>query len=113
VAGLASCLRLRRLDVTPTLLTGALGAGAAALASGVVWTAASWLARGDLGAGRLVGLGPRFPELLLYGTLPVAAGGALTGLAYTALARRARRKREAAGAASEPSEDTAQLPFGL
>lgn len=112
LAGVASCRKLGRLGVSSTLLTDAVGAGLAALASGLIWTAASWLARGDLGGGRLVDLGPRFPELLLYGTLPVAAGGVLAGLAYSALARRARARAQAA-AELERSEETTQLPFGL
>ncbi len=33
----------------------------------------SWLSTGDLGVDRLVGLGPRFPDLLLWATLPLAA----------------------------------------
>lgn len=77
----------------------AQGAAAGALV-GVVWVGASWLSRGHLGGHRLVGLGPRFPELLWYGIPPLAVAGALTGLAYAWWCGR-RRARAAAEDAAE------------
>ena len=65
------------------------GAIAGAL-PGVAWIVLAWLSRGDLGVGRLVGLGPRFPDLLLWGTVPLAVVGALVGAGRALwLARRA------------------------
>lgn len=72
----------------------------AGAASGLGWALASGLARGDLGEGRLRGLGPVFPQLLLYGVGLTAAGAALAGLAWTAWARRS---------ALEPEEVTSPL----
>lgn len=49
------------------------------LLAGLVWVAASWFAVGGLGENRLALVGPRFPELLLFATLPLAAAGAIAG----------------------------------
>lgn len=78
-AGAASAwwlLRGATADWLPGLWQGAV----AGVAPGVAWVLASWFAGGDLGTQQLAGLGPRFPDLLLWGTLPLAAAGALYGL---------------------------------
>lgn len=104
LAGVAAgtvCVRgLRALDPPARIVPWAVRAGAAGLASALVWGAASWLTRGDLGTTRLVGLGPRFPEIGLP-LLGMVAAASLTGavLAWWT----ARRPQPAA----EP------LPFGL
>ncbi len=79
--------------VRALLLAGGRGA-LAGLASGAVWVLASWSAVGDLGVGRLTGLGPRFPDLLWWGTLPLAASGAVVALAVTLWRSRDGAKRE-------------------
>lgn len=104
LAGAASavvcCRRLRRLGLPARPLRWAAWAGAAGLASGVLWAAGSWVARGDLGTARLVDLGPRFPELLL-ALLPVAGAAAVAGAAL------------AWWAARRPAPEDAPAPFGL
>jgi len=87
LAGSAACWRSSRDGRLGELAT-VVGATLSALFAGIIWTATSWFSRGSLGTARLVGLGPRFPELLAYGTLPVAAGGLLAGLVFAAIARR-------------------------
>jgi len=87
LAGLATCRWAAREGRGGVLAT-VSGATLSALLSGSVWTAASWFSRGSLGTAHLVGLGPRFPELLAYGTLAPAAGGLVAGLAYAAVSRR-------------------------
>ncbi|SMO45286.1 DUF6350 family protein [Propioniciclava tarda] len=87
-AGLAASRRLDRLEpgsspAERTLVAALSGAGAAA-----GFLIASWLARGSLGTGRLVGLGPRFPELLVNGGLPIVAGAVVAGLAHAVWRRR-------------------------
>lgn len=87
-AGLAASRRLDRLvpgssPAERTLVAALAGAGAAA-----GFLIVSWLARGSLGAGRLVGLGPRFPELLVNGGLPIVAGAVVAGLAHAVWRRR-------------------------
>ncbi len=100
LVGTVCARRLRALGEPARVLPWAAGSGAAGLASGLIWAAASWLARGDLGATRLVGLGPRFPELFLP-LLALAGAAALTGAALAWWT--ARRPK----GADEP------LPFGL
>jgi Family of unknown function (DUF6350) len=89
LAGTAACWRASRHGRQGVLVT-VVGAALSALLTGTIWTAASWFSRGSLGTARLVGLGPRFPELLGYGTLPAAAGGLVSGLVFAAIARRPR-----------------------
>lgn len=78
-AGAASAWWLLR-GGEPHSLAGLWQGAVAGLATGVAWVAASWFTRGDLGVDLMVGLGPRFPDLLLWGTLPLAAAGAVYGL---------------------------------
>nr|NLI49048.1 hypothetical protein [Propionibacterium sp.] len=104
VAGIAAAVacsgRLRRLGLPARPGRWAAVAGAAGLVSGAVWALGSWLARGDLGTVRLVGLGPRFPELLL-AVLPVAGVAALGGTAF------------AWWVARRPASEDTTAPFGL
>ncbi len=89
VAGLVAAWWLLR-GSTSTALVGLWQGAVAGVLPGVVWVAASWFARGDLGTQVMAGFGPRYPELLLWGTLPLAAAGALFGLGRALwLARRA------------------------
>lgn len=60
-------------------LDGAWQGALAGLATGLLWLAASWFAVGGLGENRLALVGPRFPELLAFATLPLAAAGAVAG----------------------------------
>lgn len=64
--------RLRARDEAPGLVGAAWRASLAGLCVALVWSLLSWLARGDLGVSRLVGMGPRFPELLLFGVVGFA-----------------------------------------
>lgn len=64
--------------------------GAAGLVLGLSWTTMSWLSRGDLGTGRLVALGPRFPDMFGYGALMMTAGGLIGGLLVIAWNSRTR-----------------------
>lgn len=74
----------------PGWLTGLWQGAVAGVAPGVVWVVASWFAGGDLGTEQLAGMGPRYPDLLLWGTLPLAAAGALYGVVrWLWLSRRA------------------------
>lgn len=75
----------------PNWVTGLWQGAVAGVSPGVVWVLASWFAGGDLGAEQLAGVGPRYPDLLLWGTLPLAAAGALYGVGrWLWLSRRAR-----------------------
>lgn len=82
----------------PLLLVSGYGA-LAGVASGLIWVLASWLAVGDLGVERLTGLGPRFPDLLWWGTGPLAAAGAVAALATSFWRARggAERERDSVG----------------
>lgn len=89
LAGGASAWWLLR-GSAPQWLPGLWQGALAGLAPGLLWTLAAWFARGDLGADLLVGFGPRYPDLLLWGTLPLAAAGAVWGVGRALwLARRA------------------------
>lgn len=78
----------------------ALGGLFAALA----WLAVSWLSRGDLGSGRLVGLGPLFPSLLWFTLVPLVVGSAASGtVGALVLARRTP---------PPPPEEAADQPAG-
>lgn len=72
-------------------LTAAWQGAVGGAALGLVWIVAGWFATGALGTGRLVGLGPRFPELLAWASLPLAAAGALASLGWAVW--RTRRTR--------------------
>ncbi|MFT3875414.1 MAG: DUF6350 family protein [Propioniciclava sp.] len=90
-------------QTTPSALRAAAWrAGLAGMGAGVCWVAASWIAVGDLGAARLAGIGPRFPDLCWWGTLVPAASAALAGVVTTAW----RRRRILGAAASEPADAT-------
>ena len=79
----------------PAWLTGLWQGAVAGVAPGAVWVLASWFAGGDLGTEQLAGLGPRYPDLLLWGTLPLAAAGALFGVGrWLWLSRRAPVRAE-------------------
>lgn len=52
----------------------------AGAATALVWVALAWLSRGDLGTGRLVGLGPAFPEIVWLALFPLTLAGGATGL---------------------------------
>lgn len=80
----------RALALLATSGRGAL----AGLAAGVIWVAASWVAVGDLGVERLTGLGPRFPDLLWWGTLPLAAAGGVAAFAVAVWRARGGAGRE-------------------
>lgn len=79
VAGGVSAWWLLR-GSAPAWLAGLWQGAVAGVAPGVAWVAVSWFSGGDLGTQQLVGFGPRFPDLLLWGTMPLAAAGALYGL---------------------------------
>ena len=54
-------------------------ATAGALAA-LVWVGGAWLARGDLGTGRLVGMGPAFPEIVWLALFPMSLAAGTVGL---------------------------------
>lgn len=86
VAGAVASISLtrdaHRADAPPDRLAWAWQGALAALGSAGVWLLASWLARGDLGLGRLVGVGPRFPELLWLAPASLLVGGTLAGFVH-------------------------------
>lgn len=104
---LAGWWMVRRLS-TPTghgWTAGLWQGGLAGLLTGVLWVAASALALGDLGTNRLRGMGPRFPDLLLWGTLPLALAGAVAGAGWLGwLVYRQHRAVSAAAAATLAAE---------
>ncbi len=74
-------------------------ATAGALAA-LVWVGGAWLARGDLGTGRLVGMGPAFPEIVWLALFPMSLAAGTVGLV-----RHLRATRHLAEpAASTPEE---------
>ena len=56
--------------------------------TGAVWAGLSALSRGDLGTGRLVGLGPQLPETIWMALMLMAISGGVAGLVCYALAGR-------------------------
>ena len=71
--------------------------GLAGVLSGLVFTGLAWLSSGDLGAARLVDLGPRLVPLLILAstTMGLAGTGAGLALGLTRLIRRTVRDRRA------------------
>lgn len=59
----------------------------AGLGAAVVWIVLSWLSAGDLGVDRLAHLGPRFPALLGWGTVPLMVSAAAVAVAIEAWRR--------------------------
>ena len=94
-AGAASAwwlLRQSAPEWQPCLWQGAV----AGVAPGLGWLLLAWLSTGDLGVDRLVGFGPRFPDLLLWATLPLALAGGLYGVGRALwLSRRAPAAEDA------------------
>ncbi|WP_147675036.1 cell division protein PerM [Nigerium massiliense] len=92
----------RRAGSAPDPKSWSWQAALAGLVTAVVWLLASALSRGDLGTGRLQGLGPRFPDLLWWGTLPLVAGAAaVAALAAWRLSPKRERSTDAVGSADE------------
>lgn len=79
VAGAASAWWVLRGTGT-TWLFGLWQGALAGLIPGIVWVTASWFTVGDLGVQHLSGFGPRFPDLLVWGTAPLALAGAVCGV---------------------------------
>lgn len=77
-------------------------AAAAGGLTALVWVAAAWLSRGDLGTGRLVGLGPVFPELIWLALFPMALAAGAAGL--VSHLRAARHLAEPAASEAEEPE---------
>lgn len=75
-AGLTFARHRLRAAAEPVVPAWTWQGALAGLLTGVLWVTASALARGDLGVGRLQGLGPRLPELLVFGTVPPALAAA-------------------------------------
>lgn len=100
VAGLLVVRSRPRARADETALVGGLSGVLAALAVVVLCA----LARGDLGTARLVGLGPRLPELLLLATALMGLSGTAAGLVLGLV-----RKPVPSGfvAAGEPDQDDA------
>lgn len=74
-------------DRTQTLTLAALIGGCTGVATALLWAALTTTARGDLGTGRLVDMGPRMLELVslsagLIGIPAAAAAAAIVGLAH-------------------------------
>lgn len=63
-------------------------AGIAGVLVGLGWSALAWVSRGDLGVDRLVGLGPRFPDLLWLSVMGIGLAAAATGIIAFTLAQR-------------------------
>lgn len=80
LAALVLCRRLAGRGVRPHPWAWCWRSALAGLAAGLVWAGLSWFSRGDLGTGRLVGLGPRFPELVEYAAGLTTAGALVAGL---------------------------------
>ncbi len=78
----------------PDPLAWAWQAAVAGSATVTTWWVIAWVSRGDLGTGRLVGLGPVFPDLLWW-SLPPVVGGAAATAALTAWWSRRRAQRSA------------------
>jgi len=78
------------------------------------WAALSWLSRGDLGVGRLTGMGPRFPDLLWWCGGLVLAGAVAASLATWAWALRSDGPigRVTSGPDASADEPTAVVTAG-
>lgn len=87
-----------------TVWQAALGGLAAALA----WLAFSWVARGDLGTERLVGMGPVFPDLLWWASAPLVVAAATAGLVAFLRAR----PRPTASSDAEPDAELVAVGGG-
>lgn len=95
-AGAASGWWLAR-GTGPTPLAGLWQGALTGLGAGAVWVAASWASVGALGVNRMAGLGPRFPELLLWGTVPLALAGAAAGVGTALWLARHGSERDSVG----------------
>ncbi|MDR0960650.1 MAG: DUF6350 family protein [Propionibacteriaceae bacterium] len=84
---LTRALRTTRID----LLT--LACGICGIAAGLVIAVVGWISRGDVGSGRLTGLGPPLGPLFLIAPSALGLVAALTGLAVSLV-----RRHRAAGA---------------
>lgn len=77
------------------------------LVTALLWVGLSALSRGDLGASRLVGIGPRLPELIAYSCGLLGVAGALAGAGYALVrARNGEPATEKSGAAAKRSDAT-------
>ncbi len=94
-AAASACWLLRGTE--PVWLTHLWQGALAGVLPGVAWVLLAALSGGDLGTDVLVGLGARLPELMLWGTLPLALAGALYGVGRALwLSRRAPAPVDAA-----------------
>lgn len=111
-AGLASgawfCRRDAAAGAPPRLTTWSWQAPLAGLGAATLWIVASWLSRGDLGTGRLVGLGPVFPALVWCTLAPLVLGAAAAGIASALL----RARSAAAFALSDEVTEPVPLAVG-
>lgn len=63
-------------------------AGLAGLMVGAAWSVFAFVSRGDLGVARLVGLGPRFPDIVWLASMGVGLAAAAAGIVCFGLAQR-------------------------
>lgn len=89
---MAAVVVLRHRPLAPVGEAAGVSAIAAA-AAGLGWLVAGWLSAGDLGTGRLVGLGPRPIELLAFGPGVMVLAAALGGAAWALLRPRLAARR--------------------
>ena len=78
-SGLWFCRREGASGAAPRWTRWSWQAALAGLVAALLWLGASWLSRGDLGAGRLVGMGPVFPDLVWFTLAPFVVGSGLVG----------------------------------
>ncbi len=83
----------------------ALIGGVAGVAAGLVFTLVALLSRGDLGVGRLVGLGPRSLELAVLAPTLLGLSGMAFGLVLGLVRRRLTSGSTAANEAESESDD--------
>lgn len=88
-SGVSFCRTAAASGARPRWTAWSWQAALAGLGTALAWLALSWLSRGDLGTGRLVGMGPVFPDLLWFAPVPLVVGAAVAGtVTAVVLARR-------------------------
>lgn len=89
-AGVAVSLRLTR-GSTASSTGWTWRAGLAGVLVGLVWSLFALFSGGDLGVDRLVGLGPRFPDVVWLSTAGIGLAAAATALTTSSLVQRRER----------------------
>lgn len=88
VSGVVVAVALGRRRTWTSIEHRVVASGLAGVLTGLGWCLLGWLSGGDMGSERLVGLGPRLPQLALLGCSVIGLSAMVAGLLHGLLARR-------------------------